>query len=30
MAMVRIRDARKVYDDGFEALKGVDLTIEEG
>ncbi|SLN67367.1 Daunorubicin/doxorubicin resistance ATP-binding protein DrrA [Roseivivax jejudonensis] len=29
-AMVEIRDARKVYDGGFEALKGVTLDIEEG
>ena len=30
MAMVEIRDLRKVYDDGFEALAGVTLDIEEG
>ena len=30
MAMVDIRGVRKVYDGGFEALKGVDLSIEEG
>ena len=30
MAMVELRDVRKVYDDGFEALRGVDLDIEEG
>ena len=30
MAMVEIRGARKVFKDGFEALKGVDLQIEEG
>ncbi|ETX15479.1 multidrug ABC transporter ATP-binding protein [Roseivivax halodurans JCM 10272] len=29
-AMVQIRDARKVYAGGFEALKGVTLDIEEG
>tara|TARA_R100000750_G_scaffold38841_1_gene25040 strand:- start:2246 stop:3178 length:933 start_codon:yes stop_codon:yes gene_type:complete len=28
--MVDIRDVRKQYDDGFEALKGVSLAIEEG
>ncbi len=28
--IVSIRDARKVYDGGFEALRGVDLEIEEG
>ncbi|SFD73215.1 ABC transporter ATP-binding protein [Roseivivax sediminis] len=28
--MVEIRDARKVYDGGFEALKGVTLDIEDG
>ncbi|MBT54257.1 MAG: multidrug ABC transporter ATP-binding protein [Mameliella sp.] len=30
MPMVDIRDVRKQYDDGFEALKGVSLAIEEG
>lgn len=30
MPMVEIRDVRKVYDTGFEALKGVSLDIEEG
>ncbi|WGW05353.1 ABC transporter ATP-binding protein [Tropicibacter oceani] len=30
MSMVSIREARKIYDGGFEALKGVDLTIEQG
>lgn len=30
MAMVNIRDLRKVYEGGFEALKGVSLDIEEG
>ena len=30
MAMVEIRDARKVFDGGFEALRGVTLDIEEG
>lgn len=30
MAMVEIRDLRKKYDGGFEALKGVNLDIEEG
>ncbi len=29
-AMVQIQDLRKVYDGGFEALKGVNLDIEEG
>jgi ABC-2 type transport system ATP-binding protein len=29
-AMVEISDARKVYDGGFEALKGVSLSIEKG
>ena len=28
--IVSIRDVRKVYDSGFEALKGVSLDIEEG
>ena len=27
MAMVELRQVRKVYDSGFEALKGVDLEI---
>ncbi|GGB20391.1 ABC transporter ATP-binding protein [Allosediminivita pacifica] len=30
MAMVEIRDARKVFDGGFEALRGASLDIEEG
>lgn len=30
MPMVDIRDVRKRYDGGFEALKGVSLAIEEG
>ncbi len=30
MAMVDIRDARKIYDGGFEALRGVSLQIKEG
>ncbi|WP_370639425.1 ABC transporter ATP-binding protein [Cognatishimia sp. F0-27] len=30
MAMVQIRNVRKAYEDGFEALKGVNLDIEEG
>ena len=30
MSMVEIRDVRKQYDGGFEALKGVSLSIEEG
>lgn len=29
-AILKIKDVRKAYDDGFEALKGVDLEIEEG
>jgi len=29
-AIVSIRDLRKVYDGGFEALKGVSLDIEDG
>ena len=29
-AIVQIKDVRKAYDDGFEALKGVNLEIEEG
>ena len=29
-AILQVRDLRKVYDGGFEALKGVDLDIEEG
>lgn len=28
--ILEIRDLKKSYDDGFEALKGVNLTIEEG
>lgn len=30
MAMVEIRDVKKRYEGGFEALKGVSLDIEEG
>ena len=30
MVMVDVRDVRKVYDGGFEALKGASLQIEEG
>lgn len=30
MAIVDIRDLKKVYDGGFEALKGVTLQIEQG
>ncbi|NIY97958.1 ABC transporter ATP-binding protein, partial [Salipiger sp. HF18] len=30
MAMVELRQVRKIYDGGFEALKGVDLDIEAG
>ena len=29
-AIVKIENVRKAYADGFEALKGVDLDIEEG
>ena len=29
-AIVSVRNVRKVYDSGFEALKGVDLDIREG
>ncbi|MEQ9257859.1 MAG: ABC transporter ATP-binding protein [Roseovarius sp.] len=29
-AIVDVRDLKKVYDNGFEALKGVTLAIEEG
>ena len=29
-AALRIEGLRKVYDDGFEALKGVDLTVPQG
>ncbi|SEO77828.1 ABC-2 type transport system ATP-binding protein [Salinihabitans flavidus] len=29
-AIVEIRGLRKTYDDGFEALKGIDLSIEQG
>lgn len=29
-AIVQVRDLKKTYDDGFEALKGVTLDIEEG
>ena len=28
--IVEVNDLRKTYADGFEALKGVTLTIEEG
>ncbi|WP_165854995.1 ABC transporter ATP-binding protein [Marinobacter sp. JSM 1782161] len=27
---LKIQDLRKTYDSGFEALKGIDLTVEEG
>lgn len=27
---LRIENLRKVYDSGFEALKGIDLTVKEG
>jgi ABC-2 type transport system ATP-binding protein len=30
MAMVEIRDVKKRYEDGFEALKGASLDIEQG
>jgi len=30
MALVELRGVKKVYPDGTEALKGVDLTVEEG
>lgn len=30
MSIVRVDGLRKVYNDGFEALKGVSLSIEEG
>jgi len=30
MAMVQIRDVRKTYEGGFQALKGATLAIEEG
>ena len=30
MSIVQVNDLRKVYGDGFEALKGVSLSIEEG
>lgn len=30
MAMVDVRAVRKIYEGGFEALKGVDLEIEQG
>ncbi|CUH78725.1 ABC transporter ATP-binding protein [Tropicibacter naphthalenivorans] len=30
MAMVQITDARKSYEGGFEALRGVNLSIEQG
>ncbi|MEO3416873.1 ABC transporter ATP-binding protein [Roseovarius sp. CAU 1744] len=30
MSIVQVSDLRKVYKDGFEALKGVTLSIEEG
>jgi len=29
-AIVKVSDVKKTYDDGFEALKGVSLDIEEG
>ncbi|MGI9395431.1 MAG: ABC transporter ATP-binding protein [Boseongicola sp.] len=29
-AIVEVRNVKKTYDDGFEALKGVSLNIEEG
>ncbi len=29
-AIVKVRDVKKTFDDGFEALKGVSLDIEEG
>lgn len=29
-AALRIEGLRKVYDDGFEALKGIDLTVPQG
>lgn len=29
-AIVEVRDVRKIYDSGFEALAGVDLDIEQG
>ena len=28
--IVSVQDVRKIYDDGFEALKGTNLEIEEG
>ncbi|WIV20562.1 betaine/proline/choline family ABC transporter ATP-binding protein [Paenibacillus polygoni] len=28
--MIEFKGVKKVYDDGFEALKGIDLTIKEG
>lgn len=29
-AALQIKDLRKTYDNGFEALKGIDLTVEKG
>ena len=29
-SIVEVTGLRKVYDDGFEALKGVDLSIRKG
>ncbi|MGR3585579.1 MAG: multidrug ABC transporter ATP-binding protein, partial [Pseudooceanicola nanhaiensis] len=28
--ILQVRDLKKIYDGGFEALKGVTLDIEEG
>ena len=28
--MVEVENLRKIYGDGFEALKGINLSIEEG
>ena len=28
--IVSVQDVRKIYADGFEALKGIDLEIQEG
>ena len=28
--MIQLKRINKVYDDGFQALKGIDLTFEEG
>lgn len=30
MAALRLKNLRKVYDNGFEALSGIDLEVEEG